>query len=133
MRTFFSEAAIAYTVHPYSIPTGMKLPSFAAPTLADLRDWWHRHPHPDVRRLILEVQRQRLELLETRTLFDEGFRQVERDAPALATNGMPLSRVRVRLAIEIRRAGVIDDSPKPKPPQVVDFQRMAAHGKPATD
>ncbi|TCK43961.1 hypothetical protein B0G84_2309 [Paraburkholderia sp. BL8N3] len=108
----------------------MKFPEFDSPTLAELREWWHKHPDTDVRSLILEVQSHRLELLETRELFDEGFRQLAAEHGAITAAGTPLSKARVRLAIEIRRAGEIDDTPK-RPPAVVDFQKMGSHGTPS--
>nr|WP_158447102.1 hypothetical protein [Paraburkholderia sp. BL8N3] len=45
-------------------------------------------------------------------MFDEGFRQLSAEHRAITANGTPLSKVRVRLAIEIRRIGAIDDTPK---------------------
>ena len=46
------------------------LPPFTPVTLAELRAFWTRYPDPDVRRLILEVQRYRQQLKEINKLYE---------------------------------------------------------------
>ena len=53
----------------------MHLPPFDPPTLAELRAWWRTCDEQAIHRLILEIQRQRLTLLELRNLIDSGVQQ----------------------------------------------------------
>ena len=87
----------------------MRLPPFAPPTLAELRAWWRMRDEEAVQRLILEIQRQRLTLLELRNLIDAGVQQARAADRALVERGEPLLTLRMRIAQEVLRAGDIDD------------------------
>lgn len=88
----------------------MRLPPFDPPTLADLRAWWSTRDQRDVHRLILEIQRQRLMLLELRSLIDSGVQQARAADRTLVDRGEPLMTLRIRIAQEVLRVGDIDDS-----------------------
>ncbi|KAA1006964.1 hypothetical protein FVF58_25840 [Paraburkholderia panacisoli] len=88
----------------------MRIPPFDPPTLAELRAWWRTHDEPAVRRLILEIQRQRLTLLELRNLIDSGVQQARMADRALVERGEPLMTLRIRMAQEVLRVGDIDDT-----------------------
>ena len=88
----------------------MHLPSFEPPTLAELRAWWRTRDEQAVQRLILEIQRQRLTLLELRNLIDSGVQQARAADRALVERGEPLMTLRIRIAQEVLRVGDIDDT-----------------------
>lgn len=88
----------------------MRLPPFDPPTLAELRAWWRARDEAAVQRLILEIQRQRLTLLELRTLIDSGVQQARATDRALVERGEPLMTLRIRIAQEVLRVGDIDDT-----------------------
>jgi hypothetical protein len=88
----------------------MRLPPFDPPTLAELRAWWRTRDEQAVQRLILEVQRQRLTLLELRNLIDSGVQQARAIDRTLVERGEPLMTLRIRIAQEVLRVGDIDDS-----------------------
>ena len=88
----------------------MRLPTFEPPTLAELRIWWRMRDEHAVQRLILEIQRQRLTLLELRTLIDNGVQQARAADRSLVERGEPLMTLRIRIAQEILRVGDIDDT-----------------------
>ncbi|CAE6736596.1 hypothetical protein [Paraburkholderia haematera] len=88
----------------------MRLPPFDPPTLAELRAWWRTRDEQAVQRLILEVQRQRLTLLELRNLIDSGVQQARAIDRTLIERGEPLMTLRIRIAQEVLRVGDIDDS-----------------------
>ncbi|MFM0340476.1 hypothetical protein [Paraburkholderia fungorum] len=88
----------------------MRLPSFEPPTLADLRAWWRTRDEQAVQRLILEIQRQRLTLLELRYLIDAGVQQARVTDRTLIERGEPLMTLRIRIAQEVLRVGDIDDT-----------------------
>lgn len=88
----------------------MRLPPFDPPTLAELRAWWRTRDEQAVQRLILEIQRQRLTLLELRNLIDSGVQQARAVDRALVDRGEPLMTLRIRIAQEVLRVGDIDDT-----------------------
>ena len=88
----------------------MRLPPFEPPTLAELRAWWRTRDERAVQRLILEIQRQRLTLLELRNLIDSGVQQARATDRALVESGEPLMTLRIRIAQEVLRVGDIDDT-----------------------
>ncbi|SEE87105.1 hypothetical protein SAMN02787142_5081 [Burkholderia sp. WP9] len=88
----------------------MRLPPFDPPTLAELRGWWRTRDEQAVQRLILEIQRQRLTLLELRNLIDCGVQQARAADRALVERGEPLMTLRIRIAQEVLRVGDIDDT-----------------------
>lgn len=88
----------------------MRLPPFEPPTLAELRYWWRTRDEQAVQRLILEIQRQRLTLLELRNLIDSGVQQARAADRALVERGEPLMTLRIRIAQEVLRVGDIDDT-----------------------
>ncbi|MGF6771616.1 hypothetical protein P3T18_004103 [Paraburkholderia sp. GAS199] len=88
----------------------MRLPPFEPPTLVELRAWWRTRDEQAVQRLILEIQRQRLTLLELRTLIDNGVQQARAADRTLVERGEPLMTLRIRLAQEVLRVGEIDDT-----------------------
>lgn len=45
------------------------LPRFRSVSLSELRDFWTKHPDPDVRRLILEVESYRRSMTEIDRLY----------------------------------------------------------------
>ncbi|MFM0095643.1 hypothetical protein PQQ87_08520 [Paraburkholderia nemoris] len=102
----------------------MKIPRFHPPTLTELRAWWRSRDERDVQRLILEVQRQRLTLLELQNLIDRGVIQARSIDRSLVGDGEPLMRLRIRIAQEVLRVGVIDDAQKEQgDPRVHTYQR----------
>jgi hypothetical protein len=88
----------------------MRLPTFEPPTLAELRTWWRTRDEHAVQRLILEIQRQRLTLLELRNLIDNGVQQARAADRSLVERGEPLMTLRIRIAQEVLRVGDIDDT-----------------------
>jgi hypothetical protein len=88
----------------------MRLPPFEPPTLAELRAWWRTRDEQAVQRLILEIQRQRLTLLELRNLIDCGVQQARATDRTLVERGEPLMTLRIRIAQEVLRVGDIDDT-----------------------
>ncbi|MFM0503287.1 hypothetical protein [Paraburkholderia caffeinilytica] len=88
----------------------MRLPPFDPPTLAELRAWWRTRDEQAVQRLILEIQRQRLTLLELRNLIDSGVQQARATDRTLVERGEPLMTLRIRIAQEVLRVGDIDDT-----------------------
>ncbi|MFM0076004.1 hypothetical protein PQQ86_33130 [Paraburkholderia sediminicola] len=88
----------------------MRLPPFDPPTLAELRAWWRTHDEQAIQRLILEIQRQRLTLLELRNLIDSGVQQARAADRTLVERGEPLMTLRIRIAQEVLRVGDIDDT-----------------------
>ena len=88
----------------------MRLPPFDPPTLAELRAWWRTPDQQAVQRLILEIQRQRLTLLELRNLIDSGVQQARAADRTLVERGEPLMTLRIRIAQEVLRVGDIDDT-----------------------
>ncbi|REE23906.1 MULTISPECIES: hypothetical protein [unclassified Paraburkholderia] len=88
----------------------MRLPPFEPPTLAELRAWWRTRDEQAVQRLILEIQRQRLTLLELRNLIDGGVQQARAADRTLVERGEPLMTLRIRIAQEVLRVGEIDDT-----------------------
>ncbi|MFM0592657.1 hypothetical protein PQR14_05730 [Paraburkholderia bryophila] len=88
----------------------MRLPPFDPPTLAELRAWWRTRDEHAVQRLILEIQRQRLTLLELRNLIDCGVQQARATDRTLVERGEPLMTLRIRIAQEVLRVGDIDDT-----------------------
>ena len=88
----------------------MRLPPFEPPTLAELRAWWRTRDEQAVQRLILEIQRQRLTLLELRNLIDGGVQQARAADRTLVERGEPLMTLRIRIAQEVLRVGDIDDT-----------------------
>ncbi len=88
----------------------MRLPPFEPPTLAELRAWWRTRDEQAVQRLILEIQRQRLTLLELRNLIDCGVQQARAADRTLVERGEPLMTLRIRIAQEVLRVGDIDDT-----------------------
>lgn len=88
----------------------MRLPNFAPPTLAELRAWWRMRDEQAVQRLVLEIQRQRLTLLELRYLIDSGVKQARAADRTLVERGEPLMTLRIRIAQEVLRVGDIDDT-----------------------
>ncbi|NKJ45157.1 hypothetical protein CIC12_00020 [Burkholderia sp. SG-MS1] len=88
----------------------MHLPPFEPPTLAELRTWWRTRDERAVQRLILEIQRQRLTLLELRYLIDSGVHQARATDRTLVERGEPLMTLRIRVAQEVLRVGDIDDT-----------------------
>ncbi|RDJ99486.1 hypothetical protein [Paraburkholderia lacunae] len=88
----------------------MRLPPFEPPTLAELRAWWRIRDEQAVQRLILEIQRQRLTLLELRNLIDAGVQQARATDRSLVERGEPLMTLRIRIAQEVLRVGEIDDT-----------------------
>ncbi|NYH14667.1 hypothetical protein [Paraburkholderia bryophila] len=88
----------------------MRLPPFDPPTLAELRAWWRTRDEHAVQRLILEIQRQRLTLLELRNLIDCGVQQARTTDRTLVERGEPLMTLRIRIAQEVLRVGDIDDT-----------------------
>ncbi|WP_434111771.1 hypothetical protein [Paraburkholderia caffeinilytica] len=88
----------------------MRLPPFDPPTLAELRSWWRTRDEQAIQRLILEIQRQRLTLLELRNLIDSGVQQARAADRTLVERGEPLMTLRIRIAQEVLRAGDIDDT-----------------------
>ncbi|MFM0729843.1 hypothetical protein PQQ52_05015 [Paraburkholderia sediminicola] len=88
----------------------MRLPPFAPPTLAELRTWWRTRDEQAIQRLILEIQRQRLTLLELRNLIDSGVQQARAADRTLVERGEPLMTLRIRIAQEVLRVGDIDDT-----------------------
>jgi hypothetical protein len=88
----------------------MRLPPFEPPTLAELRAWWRMRDEQAVQRLILEIQRQRLTLLELRNLIDCGVQQARAADRTLVERGEPLMTLRIRIAQEVLRVGDIDDT-----------------------
>ncbi|WP_168791304.1 hypothetical protein [Paraburkholderia aromaticivorans] len=88
----------------------MRLPPFEPPTLAELRAWWRTRDGQAVQRLILEIQRQRLTLLELRNLIDGGVQQARAADRTLVERGEPLMTLRIRIAQEVLRIGEIDDT-----------------------
>ncbi|MCX4154230.1 MULTISPECIES: hypothetical protein [Paraburkholderia] len=88
----------------------MRLPPFEPPTLAELRAWWRTRDEQAIQRLILEIQRQRLTLLELRNLIDSGVQQARTADRTLVERGEPLMTLRIRIAQEVLRVGDIDDT-----------------------
>lgn len=88
----------------------MRLPPFEPPTLAELRAWWRTRDEQAIQRLILEIQRQRLTLLELRILIDNGVQQARAADRTLVERGEPLMTLRIRIAQEVLRVGDIDDT-----------------------
>ena len=88
----------------------MRLPPFEPPTLAELRAWWRTRDEQAIQRLILEIQRQRLTLLELRNLIDSGVQQARAADRSLVERGEPLMTLRIRIAQEVLRVGDIDDT-----------------------
>ncbi|NPT55911.1 hypothetical protein [Paraburkholderia elongata] len=88
----------------------MRLPPFDPPTLAELRAWWRTRDEQAIQRLILEIQRQRLTLLELRNLIDSGVQQARATDRTLVERGEPLMPLRIRIAQEVLRVGDIDDT-----------------------
>ncbi|HZZ05418.1 hypothetical protein [Paraburkholderia sp.] len=88
----------------------MRLPPFAPPSLAELRTWWRTRDEQAIQRLILEIQRQRLTLLELRNLIDSGVQQARAADRTLVERGEPLMTLRIRIAQEVLRVGDIDDT-----------------------
>ncbi|MFL9958113.1 hypothetical protein PQR37_39385 [Paraburkholderia nemoris] len=88
----------------------MRLPPFEPPTLAELRAWWRTRDEQSIQRLILEIQRQRLTLLELRNLIDSGVQQARAADRMLVERGEPLMTLRIRIAQEVLRVGDIDDT-----------------------
>jgi len=88
----------------------MRLPHFEPPALVELRSWWRTRDEQAVQRLILEIQRHRLALLELRDLIDNGVRQARAADRALVEHGQPLMTLRIRIAQEVLRVGDIDDT-----------------------
>ncbi|MFM0206000.1 hypothetical protein PQQ96_01205 [Paraburkholderia sediminicola] len=88
----------------------MRLPPFEPPTLAELRAWWRTRDEQAIQRLILEIQRQRLTLLELRNLIDSGVQQARATDRTLVERGEPLMTLRIRIAQEVLRVGDIDDT-----------------------
>ena len=88
----------------------MRLPPFESPTLAELRAWWRTRDEQAIQRLILEIQRQRLTLLELRNLIDSGVQQARAADRTLVERGEPLMTLRIRIAQEVLRVGDIDDT-----------------------
>ena len=88
----------------------MRLPPFEPPTLAELRAWWRTRDEQAIQRLILEIQRQRLTLLELRNLIDSGVQQARAADRMLVERGEPLMTLRIRIAQEVLRVGDIDDT-----------------------
>ncbi|MBN3805109.1 hypothetical protein GXB81_18935 [Paraburkholderia sp. Ac-20336] len=88
----------------------MRLPPFEPPTLVELRSWWRTRDEQAVQRLILEIQRHRLALLELRSLIDNGVQQARAADRSLVEHGQPLMALRIRIAQEVLRVGDIDDT-----------------------
>ncbi|MFL9990779.1 hypothetical protein PQR34_06405 [Paraburkholderia sediminicola] len=88
----------------------MRLPPFEPPTLAELRAWWRTRDEQAIHRLILEIQRQRLTLLELRNLIDSGVQQARASDRTLVDRGEPLMTLRIRIAQEVLSVGDIDDT-----------------------
>ncbi|MFL9981700.1 hypothetical protein [Paraburkholderia sediminicola] len=88
----------------------MRLPPFDPPTLAELRAWWRTRDEQAIQRLILEIQRQRLTLLELRNLIDSGVQQARAADRTLVERGEPLMTLRIRIAQEVLRVGDVDDT-----------------------
>lgn len=88
----------------------MRLPPFEPPTLAELRTWWRTRDEQAIQRLILEIQRQRLTLLDLRNLIDSGVQQARAADRTLVERGEPLMTLRIRIAQEVLRVGDIDDT-----------------------
>ena len=88
----------------------MRLPPFEPPTLTELRAWWRTRDEQAVQRLILEIQRQRLTLLELRNLIDSGVQRARAADRTLVERGEPLMTLRIRLTQEVLRVGDIDDT-----------------------
>ena len=88
----------------------MRLPPFEPPSLAELRAWWRTRDEQAIQRLILEIQRQRLTLLELRNLIDSGVQQARAADRMLVERGEPLMTLRIRIAQEVLRVGDIDDT-----------------------
>ena len=88
----------------------MRLPPFEPPSLAELRAWWRTRDEQAIQRLILEIQRQRLTLLELRNLIDSGVQQARAADRTLVERGEPLMTLRIRIAQEVLRVGDIDDT-----------------------
>jgi hypothetical protein len=102
----------------------MKLSPFAPPSLVELRHWWRTRDEQAAKRLILEIQRYRLELLEMRDLIDSGVREARVVDPKLVKAGEPLMTLRIRIAQEVLRVG--DTPPHDRvPKRVRDYARSA--------
>jgi hypothetical protein len=89
----------------------MKLPEFVSPSLVELRGWWRMRDEQAAKRLILEIQRYRLTLLDLRNLIDAGVQEARAADPVLVKAGEPLMTLRIRIAQEVLRVGDIDDTP----------------------
>ncbi len=83
----------------------MVLPPFDPPDYFELRDWWRKYRERDIRRLILEVQTQRIALAELRTMSEMVLRQAADDAPEMVQKGRALPKLHRRIEAELRRGG----------------------------
>jgi hypothetical protein len=83
----------------------MVLPPFDPPMYAELREWWQKYRNTDIRRLILEVQTQRIALAELRMMSETVLRHAATEAPEMLHKGQPLPKLHRRIDEELRRGG----------------------------
>lgn len=83
----------------------MNLPTFDPPSLTELRTLWRVHRgNIDIERLILEIQHQRLALMQMRSLVDASVKEVRSISQAPADHASPLIAHQTKLVHEVMRA-----------------------------
>lgn len=83
------------------------LPPFVTPTYGELRRIWSRPPHPDVRRLALEIQTARYALAELEAMAAEAHWYICRDKATVDDAKRSLGYLRRRLLQEMQRIGPV--------------------------
>ncbi|ALP62837.1 hypothetical protein [Paraburkholderia caribensis] len=82
----------------------MSLPDFKAPSLDELRTLWRTHRgETDIERLLLEVQHQRLALLQMHALITAGIADAQRADPLTIDGASPLRTLEARILQELIR------------------------------
>jgi len=87
------------------LPDAVNLPAFAPPSLTELRSLWREHRgNEDIERLILEIQHQRLTLMQMRSLVDASVKEVRSICQVPADHASPLMALQAKLVHETMRA-----------------------------
>jgi hypothetical protein len=90
----------------------MPLPDFRPPSLEELRALWRKHrSETDIERLILEVQHQRLALLQMRALITVGIADARRADPLAIDGASPLRTLEARILHELVRIEQVNEKP----------------------
>ncbi len=104
MRCKTQWAGILYVYTVVSLFAPMSLPDFKAPSLDELRTLWRTHRgETDIERLLLEVQHQRLALLQMHALITAGIADAQRADPLTIDGASPLRTLEARILQELIR------------------------------